>query len=501
MSELTNAGDELVIEACYVPAWDLEIDVVVAGLGMAGACAALGASEAGASVFVVERSSGGTGTTASAAAHFYLGGGTPVQVACGFEDDAAEMAKYLAAVSVQPNFEKIALYSNGSVDHFNWLEAQGIPFERSFFPGKAVVQPGRECLIWTGNEQIQPFRDHAKPAPRGHKVAFDGEEGGGALALELLTTRAVERGVDIRMDTRLDALVREDGRIVGARCHHFGQTLYIRATGGVILANGGFARNDEMVAQYAKILQSCLVQGGPYDDGRGIRLGQAAGGAVEHMDGVFMTSPFYPPEKLLKGILVNKDGRRFISEDSYHSRSSAEIATQPDGRCYLVLDVDIFDYPAFAGFINQQLVDGYETVEEMERKLELSPGGLQATMASYNDYAARGEDPDFGKQAKWLKPLTSPPYAAFDLSFGRAYYWGFTLGGLRVSSDGEVLGMHGGMVDGLYAAGACASNIAQDSRGYASGTCLGEASFFGRRAGGRAAQAAARQEHRLAAVQ
>ena len=41
----------------------------------------------------------------------------------------------------------------------------------------------------------------------------------------------------------------------------------------------------------------------------------------------------------------------------------------------------------------------------------------------------------------------------------------------------------GSVIPGLYAAGACASNIAQDGKGYASGTQLGEGSFFGRRAG------------------
>ena len=45
----------------------------------------------------------------------------------------------------------------------------------------------------------------------------------------------------------------------------------------------------------------------------------------------------------------------------------------------------------------------------------------------------------------------------------------------------------GGVVRGGYAAGACASNIALDGRGYSSGTQLGEASFFGRRAGRHAA--------------
>jgi len=53
--------------------------------------------------------------------------------------------------------------------------------------------------------------------------------------------------------------------------------------------------------------------------------------------------------------------------------------------------------------------------------------------------------------------------------------------------DGRVQRADGSVVEGLYAAGACASNIAQDGAGYCSGTQLGEGSFFGRRAGRHAA--------------
>ena len=133
------------------------------------------------------------------------------------------------------------------------------------------------------------------------------------------------------------------------------------------------------------------------------------------------------------------------------------------------------------------MVDGFETIAEMEAGLNLPVGSLQATMAAFNDYAARGEDPEFHKYPKWIKVLDNGPYAAFDLSFGTAVYTGFTLGGLKVSADGEVLNGKGSAVAGLYAAGACASNLAQDSISYASGTCLGEASYFGRRAGHHAA--------------
>lgn len=103
-------------------------------------------------------------------------------------------------------------------------------------------------------------------------------------------------------------------------------------------------------------------------------------------------------------------------------------------------------------------------------------------------HAARGEDPDFHKAPEWLAPQDNGPWGAFDLTLGKALYAGFTLGGLRTSVDGEVVDTGGTVVAGLYAAGACAVNIAQDGKGYASGTQLGESSFFGRRAGRHAAQ-------------
>ena len=82
-----------------------------------------------------------------------------------------------------------------------------------------------------------------------------------------------------------------------------------------------------------------------------------------------------------------------------------------------------------------------------------------------------------------MKPLVNPPYAALDLSVGKAHYVGFPLGGLRVRLDGQVGRSDGSVIAGLYAVGGCASNIAQDGLGYSSGTCIGEGTFFGRRAG------------------
>jgi predicted oxidoreductase len=127
----------------------------------------------------------------------------------------------------------------------------------------------------------------------------------------------------------------------------------------------------------------------------------------------------------------------------------------------------------------------------MESRLLLPAGSLVATVEEYNRHTRRGEDPAFHKHRDWLKPLDAPPYAAFDLSVGRAKFAGFSLGGLSTSVDSEVQDAAGRCIPGLYAAGACAWNIAQDTRSYSSGTCLGESTYFGRRAGRHAARSGA----------
>ena len=73
--------------------FDTVADVIVVGMGAAGACAAIEAKEAGADVLVIERTSGGGGSSAMAGGYFYFGGGTRVQKANGFDDTPDEMFK------------------------------------------------------------------------------------------------------------------------------------------------------------------------------------------------------------------------------------------------------------------------------------------------------------------------------------------------------------------------------------------------------------------------
>jgi succinate dehydrogenase/fumarate reductase flavoprotein subunit len=478
-----------------VPSWSDDVDVVVIGFGIGGGCAAVSAAAGGARVLVLERAAAAGGTTSMAGGHFYLGGGTPVQEATGNADSAEEMYKYLVAASREPDHAKIRAYCDGSVEHFNWLEDLGFQFERSYFPGKVVVPPGTEGLSYTGNEKVWPFCEQAKPAPRGHSVPVPGELGGAAMVIDLLVKRADDLGVQVRYETGATNLILDaDGAVVGVTWKHFTETGTVKAK-AVIIAAGGFALNPDMVAEHTPALGqqrrtkhhglvAPYILGNPNDDGLGIRMGVSAGGATENMDEMFITAAAYPPEVLLTGVIVNKEGKRFVAEDSYHSRTSAFVLEQPEQTAYLIVDEAHTEMPEMPLI---RFLDGYETIPEMETALAVPAGNLEATLQRYNDFAARREDPDFHKQPEFVAPQDNGPWAVFDLSLGRAMYSGFTIGGLTVSIDGEVLRADGSLIPGLYAVGACASNIAQDGKGYASGTQLGEGSFFGRRAGAHAA--------------
>ena len=482
-----SKSEYTMIEAGDVESWSAETaeaDVVIIGLGCAGICAAISAREAGADVLVFERASGGGGVTGLAAGHLYLGGCTRVQKAVGVEDTSDDMFTYLMMNTPEPDETKIRLYCDESVEHFDWLVERGVPFNDTMYKGKHVLQMTDECLIWSGNEEVYPFREKAKPAPRGHKVAQVGELGG-AKMMECLQAKAESLGVRFVYDAQVHGIVREDGRIVGVSYRVYGEEKgSVRARKGVILAAGQFTANDDMLKEHLPEMldEAYTRQFSTYDDGAGHQLGKAAGGVLKHMDGALVTASFYPPESHIKGILVNKEGKRYVAEDSYHSRSSIFTTQQTDRAGWLILDEKTYaaDPPMWGAY---PLVDAFETVAEMEKALEFPEGSLQETMSSYNEHAAKGEDPDFHKGPKWLTPLDNPPYAALDGSVGQAVYMAFTLGGLDVTIDGEVRDASGDPIPGLYAIGGCASNIAQDGTGYSSGTCIGESTFFGRRAG------------------
>jgi 3-oxo-5alpha-steroid 4-dehydrogenase len=466
-----------------VDSFDLETDVFVAGFGAAGCSVAHAARESGASVVVAERASGAGGAAALSEGIVYLGGGTPIQIACGFEDSVDNMTRYLlAACGPQPDEAKVVAYAEASLDHFDWLVGRGVEYDPRLDLETQMAPSGTEGLVWSGGEDAWPFNEIAVPAPRGHLAKT--KRSTGWLLMERLSAAAVAAGADVSYDTRVERLVVDHGRVVGAVATRYGERVAVKARRGVVLTTGGFIWNDEMLRRHApSLLLGTWKVGTEADDGRGIEMAQAVGARVKNMHAGEVSLPIIPPRQLIEGIIVDGVGQRFINEDTYMGRVGQAALYGRAATCFLVIDEAGYQ-PNWMGLEASWVC---ETVKELEAQMGLPSGSLEATLALYNRHAELGTDPVFHKRRERVRPLR-PPLGAFDLRRGAAPYAPFTLGGLETTVGGEVLDVSGAPIPGLFAAGRTTAGIC--SYGYASGLSLGDSTLFGRFAGTTAARSA-----------
>ncbi len=533
--------------------WDAEADLIVVGFGGAGASAALQAAQDGASVLVLDRFHGG-GATAASGAIIYAGGGTPYQKAAGFDDTPEEMYKYLKQEVGEGVMSDDTLhrFCEGSVNDIQWLAEAGVPFEGSMCPFKTSYPTDLYYLYFSGSENNGAYKAKAKPAPRGHRAKGPGISG---LTLFHSFENAVRKNekIQVRCQTQVTKLIQdEDGRVIGVearsippssiflRRFHGGITwtnaklnTYMppmasllnqfasliakvrarpyraRARKGVILAAGGFVFNKKRVSVCNSLFCRCLPLGTYADDGSGIALGESVGGTTSNMDKMAAWCFYVPPEALMQGVLVGKDGKRLCAEDLYGGKQGDYIATKGGGYAYLIVDSKTFQeakshlkdqcaaFQKLAMFPMLQFGrKKAASFEELAKKIGVSAEGLVATMKQYNEIASSGQPDPLGKFPKRFVPQDTPPFYALDISFqgfsstftkGGIPTAAITLGGLVVNEKtGEVLKKDGSSIEGLYAAGRNAVGLC--SNGYfASGTSIADCIFAGRRAGRHAA--------------
>lgn len=530
--------------------WDIEADVVVIGFGAAGACAALEAAAAGRSVVVLDRFTGG-GATALSGGVVYAGGGTPQQRAAGVTDTAAAMFGYIRTEvgDVVPS-ETLRQFCDDSVTMLGWLESHGVPFEGSLCPDKTSYPTNRHYLYYSGSEMSA--RAVADPAPRGHRTRGRGTSGGLLFARLAAATRRA--GVQVVGQSAAVRLITDGGRVTGVACRslrgapwwartahrllhrmaskpylyvpkagrlmhrpvgwlerRYGRDLLVGAARGVVIAAGGFGASRELLRAHAPTARGGLPLATPGDDGSGLLLGTGAGGAAALLDRVSVWRFLSPPPALLRGVLVDADGKRICDESRYGAALGDEIVRR-GGRAWLFADRATITaarrqlHGSTLWF--QRLQARYlltfgrvtaDTVAGVAAKAGVNPDGLAATLAAYNACAAStgaahpgGESADLaGKPADLVHAQDQPPYSMIDYSIRPRLLNPapvLTLGGLVVDhATGQVLRADGTAVPGLYAAGRSAVGLC--SRSYVSGLSIADCVFSGRRAGRHASAA------------
>jgi len=139
-----------------------------------------------------------------------------------------------------------------------------------------------------------------------------------------------------------------------------------------------------------------------------------------------------------------------------------------------------------------------DTVAELAAQMDVDVPTLTGTFARFNEYAAKGEDPDFGRGVNaydryygdprntpnaCLAPLEKPPFYAIRIFPGDIG----TKGGVVTDEHGRALDRSGNPIVGLYAAGNSSASVM--GRAYpGGGATLGSAMTFGYLAGRHVAQ-------------
>ncbi|NQV93541.1 MAG: FAD-binding protein [Sphingomonadales bacterium] len=527
--------------------WDDTADVVVVGLGGAGICAALEALRAGAKVIAIDRFSGG-GATRMSGGVCYSGGGTPAQKEAGVEDSVEEMYRYLKLEVADAVADRtLRDFCNTSVENIEWLENYGVQFRGTLSPIKTSYPATGHFLYYSGNEAQADYADHAKPAPRGHRVVGDGLTG--HRLFDPLLRSALALGLKLYSYSEARRFILSDtGQIVGIQIQHVddnskpasqlkkivrkfsnastllfpsiaakllseanlisdrdGTAKVIRIEKAVILAAGGYIHNRKMVEHYAPQYLGAVPLGSIGCDGSGIRLGQSVGAKTDRLNHVSAWRQFNPPAALASGIVVNGKGERFVSEDCYGGKIGHDIAEEHGGTAYIILDsrlrrralweampgkAELFRLqgaPALMGILMSSKKAA--TLEELAEKCGMDQTLLTASVGHYNRAADGLEEPQFRKHGDFVRPIVKPPFYAVDISIHNRKYLcpSISLGGIVVDEEtGQALNESGKPIPRLFAAGKNAKGIS--SHRYVSGIALADCVYSGRIAGRSAAR-------------
>ena len=451
-------------------------DVVVAGGGNAGLCAAIAARERGASVLLLERSP-----------KAWRGGNSKytrnVRVAHPDGDDLmpgeyapAELVEDLVSVTgTELDRDLASFVAERSADLPAWMTTRGVRWQH---PMRGTLQLARTNRFFLG---------------------------GGKALMNVYYRRAEELGVEIRYDESVTALALDGDRCTGVSLAAGAEA----RAGAVVVASGGFEANLEWLREYwGDRIDNYAVRGSAYNDGSLLRhlleLGAVARGNVRghHAIAVDARSPKFDGgivtrvDSIPFSIVVNRDGDRFADEgdDLWPMRYATWgglIGEQPGQRAFSIFDSKVVGrfipgaYPPVVA----------ESIGELARRVDLPEAQLERTVDEYNR-SVNGGTYDPGRRdgcstvglatpkSNWALRIDTPPYFCFPVIPGIT----FTYLAVAVDRSARVLRESGSPFENVFAAGELmAGNILL--RGYLAGIGMTIGSVFGIVAGTEAAGA------------
>jgi 3-oxosteroid 1-dehydrogenase len=401
-------------------------------------------------------------------------------------------------------------YDNRKGGHARGRSVEGIPWDgRQLGDWQTKIIPGmgrglglaiktnetRVLPVWTRSPKS--FRATTQVVARTLLSRLRGQDlfTNGMSLIGQLTKLARDAGVPIWLNTEVQELVSEGGRVVGVRALRDGVPVLIRGDRGVLLDAGGFERNSEMRGKYNAETQPNDGQwtiANPGNTGEVLAAAIALGAKVDYMDeAVWLPLPRMEiaassvgiMRQMPRAVLVNKQGRRFCNEGNSYVEVVRSMYANDAIPAWLIFDDECRRrYPWGSGmpklrniatvlpgrlpkeWIKEGWVKKADSLEGLARQIGIEPGTLVETIHRFNRHAVHGQDPEFGKgESMYNKVLGDPgnkpnqavgpiekgPFYATEIFPGDVG----TAGGVITNEHAQVLDQSDQPIPGLYAAG------------------------------------------------
>ncbi|MEC7568741.1 MAG: FAD-binding protein [Pseudomonadota bacterium] len=534
--------------------WDREVEVLVVGTGNGGLTAAVCNWEMGTKdVLIIEKQDkvGGTSATSGGgiwipnshyakevgaedspeAAKAYLmntlfGEDVPEEMIDIYLEKAPEMLKYLhdrtdvryESLAEYPDYytnmegareghrslepapimasELGANWKNMTWTHFMMRMFNRIHFTQVEAHLLMVQLPGWKKLL------ARLMWDYIRDIPWRLKTPISRRLACGSAGVARLYLSVLKREIPLEFNTQMVELIADGDNVLGALIECNGQRQRVRAAKGVILASGGFEKNQALREQYLPApTNTTWSAGNPGNEGDALLAGLELGAKTRLMNDAWWTTTLCVPdepaprlaimEKSFPGsCVVNRDGKRFANESQNYMAFQKDLfkthtEEHPNAPAWHVFDATFRenfmvgplmtkamkpDSQIPKKWFDEGFVAKAETIRDLADMLGIDADGLEETIGKMNHYAETGKDEDFGrgdsaydryyadpaiKPNPCLAPIAKAPFYAMRIEAGD---FG-TLGGLDTDTSARVKKADGGVFEGLFAVGNCSAAI------------------------------------------
>ncbi|WP_088549148.1 flavocytochrome c [Paenibacillus aquistagni] len=449
----------------YTPIDQLQdkYDIIIVGAGGAGMTAALEAKEKGMNPVVLEKMPMAGGNTMKSSSGMNASE-TKFQKEQGITDsNDAFYDESLKGGHDTNDKELLRFFVDNSANSIEWLDSIGIRLNN---------------LTITGG--MSEKRTH-RP------------EDGSAVGQYLvngLVKNVLSKEIPLFVNANVTEITEKDGKVNGVKVLINDKDEKTISADAVIITTGGYGANMDMISKVRPDLEGLVTTNQEGSTGDGISMIEKLGGVTVDMDQIQVHPTVQQEKSYLIGeavrgegaILVNNEGTRFVNELDTRDNVTAAINKLPEKAAYLVFDSGVKSRAkAIQKYEEMGFVVQGDSIEALAKEINVPADQLQATLDTYNKAVADKKDAQFGRTTGMEHDLSAGPFYAIKIAPGIHY----TMGGVKINTNTEVLNKDGQAIPGLFAAGEVTGGLHGQNR--IGGNSVADIIIFGHQAGIKAA--------------